>query len=1360
MQAVIAESPSTLGFRVIVSPLYVEVPSSGHKMRTFRCGVHFRQLAALMVCLLTLPAAKAITFKSPPVIPTASDVLLLVTADVNGDGKPDLVYVDGPQYNQRAAHVLLNNGNGTFTHGQDIGLPAGVCCSLTVADVTGDGKVDLLFLGSNSTSVIVAVFPGNGDGTFGTPVLTTYTPTGFDGYPGFGPTIGVGDINSDGRADLVVLDTSEGGYAIDLLLGNGSGSFTYEQTLQAYITPSSVAPFELLDLNGDGHPDIFVADALGADFYVFLGNGDGTFAAPTHYSLNTPAGPFLLADIDGDGHPDVVTVYYPSGDITPGVFYQLGYLKGNPDGTFSSLVDLGNSPSQGNPLVAAVDLNGDGIPDLVFDTPSGLAVSLGGTGPSFAASTLTTICGGSMSPYSSLPVTPVVADFNGDGHVDIAMAVEGGIVLLFGNGDGTFISDTFYDMGQPVGAAAVAQFSGSGNMDIAVTLPATYPRLLLGDGKGNFTLGPDPNPSYGSQAPAYSVYAADFNGDGKPDLNVGTALPNVSIPGAQSIQFNLGNGTFSAPISVANSSPIMADFNRDGRMDMVAVSGLQAVVSLGQSNNSFEPVTTNLHVPFNESTYNAGDVNNDGKPDLVLNYSDHLEIWLGNGDGTFSFFASIALQPAVYAGVTVGDVDGDGNADIILAPSSSNYLEPVSPLTIFYGNGNGTFQPPAYIPVRHAYTQIIIADLNGDKLPDLVMSDGATIAVMMNLGGRQFDSEVDYVAGRSMSVVNVVDVNGDGYPDVVVANGDGYVGSSGPNYSGTTVIVLLNEPNANPSSGASVTGTLSVAPEPSIAGQPFTITLSVSPQSGSGPVPTGAVGFSVDGIFSADASVQNGSASYSYTGSLIPGQHTITAMYNGDSTYAPKSFSTNDNIDPPTYATNTILVVSPSTILASNTIRLTATVTSPVSVPAGVVTFLDGGNVIGSADINSGGAAQFDTNLLAPGSHTLSAQYQGYTQIGYALPLTYIAAIFSPSTSAPVPVNVTADATTVSLSASSTSATSGTVLTFAAQVTSNAGTPFGGVSFYDGSELLGTLALNAQGQVSFSTASLSAGAHSIQAAFNANGPYGGALSSPQNISINAAPGVAIATYVALALQTDSSGGKWLQATVSSGNSSSSGRVTFLDSGGILGTAPLNSSGVAVLAIPEFAGGQHVLTASYGGTSALAPSVSPAFTEEWSSAGPGFSLQVVPQPAKSSSEVSLKVNLLPTGNFQQSVTLSCANGVPAGYRCEFSPSVLSGGHEDSTLLILPAPQGTSSLFAGLVFLPLLFAAFLFQAGATNRYWWSSLVLMVCCCIGSLTGCSNAMPPTRLTVVTVQASASTGSEVIIHSFQLIVKLPAKR
>ncbi len=751
-------------------------------MQTFTSTLLVRLLAALGFGLFLLHSVQAQTFKNPPLIPTSTDVFSMATADVNNDGKLDLIYIDGT-YGGRALHILLGKGDGTFTHGVDISLPQGVCCSLTIADVTNDGRLDIILSGFSplTTTISVTVFVGNGDGTFQAPRSTEFQQTASN-YPNFGSAFAVGDINGDGKTDLAILDGLNG--YIYPLLGNNSGNFTLGTPILTY-TRNAVY---LVDPNGDGKLDIVTTDSLGAEFEVFLGKGDGTFPTFTRYNVGSPTGTFFFKDMNGDGHPDMLVTYYPNYPNS-----LLGYFPGNPDGTFGGLISLGNAPSS-NQLVSVGDLNADGIPDLTYITPSGIGVVLGKNGLTFGP-VLTTISGGSTNTYSTLSTTPVAGDFNGDGHTDLAMAVEGGIVLLFGKGDGSFTSVDFYDLGYEVGAAAVADFNGDTFPDIAVTVPATYPRLLLGDGTGKFTFAPDPNPSYGSQSADVTLLTGDFNGDGKPDLNLGNMVPNQSSSGTQSVAINLGKGIFAAPFSIANSSPIMADVNQDRRTDIINTSGLQINVSLGQTDGSFQSVTTALRLPFYTGLFNVGDVNNDGKPDLILNYFDHLEVWFGNGDGTFTFSGSTSIQGVASDVVAViADLDGDGNADLILAPDS-NPAASIGPLAIFYGNGNGTFQSPVLLPVSHRYSQATAVDVNRDNKLDLVMTDGAGIAVIMNLGGRKFAPETDYIAGRAVSALNVMDVNSDGFPDIVVANP-----------GGTTVTVLLNEANGITAGGAMVTG--------------------------------------------------------------------------------------------------------------------------------------------------------------------------------------------------------------------------------------------------------------------------------------------------------------------------------------------------------------------------------------------------------------------------------------------------------------------------------------------------------------------------------------------------------------------------
>jgi len=520
----------------------------------------------------------------------------------------------------------------------------------------------------------------------------------------------------------------------------------------------------------------------------------------------------------------------------------------------------------------------------------------------------------------------------------------------------------------------------------------------------------------------------------------------------------------------------------------------------------------------------------------------------------------------------------------------------------------------------------------------------------------------------------------------------------------------------------------------------------------------------VDGEFLADIPLANGSASYTFTGTLIPIQHTVTATYNGDSNYASRSFSVSHTVSPPTYATQTVLTAAPSTILASQTVRLSAVVTSAVSVPAGVVTFLDGSASIGSATIDSAATAHFDTALLAPGVHSLAATFQGFTENGFnGGTSSYVAAIFSPSTSAATTETVNAIATGATLTSSPTTVTAGAVVNFTAQVSSNSGVPYGGVSFYDGTVLLGTLPLNAGGNTTFSTASLVAGSHSITAAFNANGPFAGSISAPVSISVLAAAATARATLVSLAPEMNPpNSSSTLVATVSSPEGSPAGTVTFLDGGTILGTAVTDLSSNAVLRVGTLGSGIHNFTTSFSGGPEFSPSVSPALYNFWPETGPGFTMTLGSRtlrvtPVRSE---SLQVRIEPLSSFGQQVQLSCAGGLPEGHACLFSPNTLNGKGISTLKIGRMAEIGeghsgkppTNRLTFGLFTLVLL--------GSLARRSRGLLLFVILCSLGLISGCgaaSSSGSSTQRLVLTIRAESGTGPDTIVHSTQVTLIMP---
>jgi len=1318
-----------------------------------------RRNALLFIALILIGfevGASAQTFNSPPLLPTAFDPSTVATGDFNHDGNPDLLYVDGSGQGQHTLHVLLGRGNGTFAQGQNIVLPAGICifqCTINVADISGDGLPDLIMGGGIDITAQIAVLLGNADGTFQTPIVSTLPPTP-GSFSSANSRMAIGDFNGDGALDLAVGVPFNG---VHILLGDKTGHFAETTAL-----PDNTLSTDLhaVDINHDGHLDIVaLGNTSTGGFNVFFGNGDGTFQFPVLHEIGAGFKGYL-ADVDGDGQLDILAELTPVFNVR-----QIIFLKGNPDGTFAPPLVVGQLPFDFNIATVAIgDFNNDGIVDLELSNHTGVGILLGRPGLTFGPM-LTSLSGGSLFPGTLVPLvnSPAQADFNKDGHLDLAIPAAGGIVLLMGNGDGSFQSGAqVYDVGTAVTRVVVADFNGDKLPDIAVATNAPIPRLLLGQVGGTFVLAPDPNTTSGSGPGSMAV--GDFNGDGHADLELG---PNT-FNGVPTVVFGDGQGHFSAPVTVPTASGAVADFSGDGHSDMALISfggcvpGCPLTVSLGQTNNTFLTKSTAITGIVDGIVTAIGDLNGDGIQDVVVTGGGLLQVWRGNGDGTFtkgitSDISSFTGGGGIdFSGAAIVDIDGDGRKDLVLAPLlliGSTFFTAPQAMMILYGNGDGTFQPPAFVPLSHYYPHLKVADLNQDGRPDLVLNDDVGIAVIMNLGNRSFEDESHYVAGTAIAGVNVADVNGDGFPDLIVANP-----------GGTTVAVLLNNPNGVPPGGIHPFVSLAIAPEPSDFNAPFTAGVIVSAPNVTSPAPTGNVDFILDGTLAATVPLSSGAASFVFTGTLTPGVHQVFATYSGDTTYSIASVNQAHTVNRQVFATQTVLTATPLTLLASQTVHLEATVSAaggatvcppiPGNICSwGTITFLDGVKTLHSEPTDTNGRAVFDTATLGAGSHALSAVYHGFSNA---------VEIFPQSTSAPVTVTVTSVPTATSASLSNASIPAGTVVTITASVSSGSGTPFGGATFFDGATPLGTVALHANGTATFSTASLAAGTHALSASFNANSTFAGSSSTPVALVVTAPPASAIATFSALSISLHPENGSIsLSAKVAAAHGSPQSTVVFLDNGVILGSVTSDATGAATLTIPLPASGAHSFTASFSGNSQFASSVSPELQELWSDSGPAYSVAVDPVIMKvaggaATGEVSTSV----AGPLQDPLQLSCPSGLPAGYSCSFSPAALSQSGVSEVSIRRSAVSSTTApvrntLPGSLAIVAVLMGGLFFVPRRR-----ALIAMAVLCFLGLsfLSGCGSGreQQASQIAVVTVQATSGTGQARSVHAAQLLLML----
>jgi hypothetical protein len=1331
---------------------------AGHLGKTLLTKV-LSSAATLGAAIAFAIPAHAQQFPNPSMIVTAPDPVAVVTADFNNDGNPDLAYVatgDSP-----TLHLLLGNGKGGFAEGVVVALPAGACvvttsaCRAIVGDFTHSGHPGILMPGNFSAGWGFAVLPGNGDGTFASPIVSVVPASSYGGETFIPFQSAVADFNGDGNLDIAAPDFYNG--RILILIGDGKGDFTQGAILNDFYQPYAIYT---ADVNHDGNADLiaFNEENVGnGGAQIWIGDGTGNFTAQTN-SISTPS--FLVrtvADINGDGNVDLVG-WDGLGDVQT--------MLGNANGTFNAPQTFATGFEPNGGYLSAIylaDLTGSGNLDI-------LMTSLEGFDTAVATGKMTY---GAVQKRTSGPFATsiAVADFNKDGAPDFAAGVAGGIQLFFGNSAGTFPDSTITPTAVPSTFLFAGDFKGDGVADVAALGTDGYVRTYPGSKSGTFQAPIETNTALNTAFDLIGNTVGDFDGDGHQD---------IALRGQ--VLYGNGDGTFN-PVNLTTVSngrtALVTDLNKDGKSDLLSISGLQSgtgsynffyslVAQLGTAQRTFTQVTTNL-LPY---TVGAGittpallavaDLNGDGYPDTTVYDANvpALETWLGNGDGSFHLGSEIGLTGSTWfpqgAGgqqypqgtAAIADIDGDGNPDLMFlandaAPDSS--IASAYVLVIEYGDGKGGFAASQIIPLSHPFVFMTLATLDSSGHPGIVLGNSTLLSAVRNLGGRQFSNEEFYTAG-SMTGVVAADFNGDGLSDLFAVRSNPL---ESPNPGALGFTVLMNQAEAGGNGAGISNGALTVTPAVVSYNQSFTLTALLQRSIAAAPVPTGTVAFTALGI-SLGSSQLNGKGTASVqvpgtlTQSLPPGIITIQGNYSGDSYYASSDLSVTVQVLNPVYATQTNLTLtaagsSVGSVQATSFVTFNVVVTAPQTVPEGYVAFYDGSTVLGQAKI-SNGQASFATNLLSIGSHSLSAQYLGYT------PPNAQAGIytFQPSTSNSVALTVTAVPTNATLTPSSSSVTAGAVLTLTAALTSGSGSPIGGVAFWDGSTWLGAITLDSNGTAAFSTASLAVGSHSITAQYTANDIFAASVAAPMQVTIAAASPQLAQTTTRFVSVIPSGGGQSVATILVSGEFVQTGTVSLLVDGQLASTAALGLDGEAVVPMNLTGTAVHTIIASYGGNALTAPSESPQLQTTAYLGGADFIVQAANAQYTASSpgaQIAIPLNIGALGGFSGTVSLRCASGLPEGYSCLFLPSSVSGSGS-TTLVIQPSALPPIS---ALVFVPLLW--FLRRSRR-------SLILSLLLLAGLLiSGCART-PSTSTTAYVVSIQATSGSQV--HSVQVGIKI----
>jgi hypothetical protein len=483
------------------------------------------------------------------------------------------------------AYVYINNGDGTFKTPVLYG-PSWIN-SITITDINGDKKNDLVVSSYSSSAVWTMLGNGKGGFTAGESFATS-------GYPN---NVVVADFNGDKKLDFAT--SNNAGEWITVGLGNGDGTFRSSQSF-GYTWSGTVAQIATADLNNDGNLDIVEAGGgTGVGITSMLGTSHGAFGSPISTAVGCgqanrgAVNAIALGDVTGDGKADVVATMTNSGGGCPN--NEVAVLTGLGTGKFKAPVLYSTGVTVQSGPVALADVNGDGELDIVLSNADGsISVLLNKGKGIYGAATVIAAASGTEAGNI------VIGDFNKDGKLDLAITNYSGtaINVLLGNGDGTFQAPILTPSPINPNGLTAGDFNNDGKLDLALTSWNNNGSLQIftGNGDGTFTVGTlykfnawvECYPSGGTNP--YWISAGDLNQDGKLDLAIAVTYTQCSTEysgeqdwGAALVYTGNGDGTFNLEPGpylggVDNSGIALGDFNRDGMLDM-AVAGNAAWTS-------------------------------------------------------------------------------------------------------------------------------------------------------------------------------------------------------------------------------------------------------------------------------------------------------------------------------------------------------------------------------------------------------------------------------------------------------------------------------------------------------------------------------------------------------------------------------------------------------------------------------------------------------------------------------------------------------------------------------------------------------------------------------------------------------------
>lgn len=580
------------------------------------------------------------------------------------------------------------------------------------------------------------------------------------------PLFGILDYGPDaGRFPRVVTAADmDGDGRMDLITGNrdfndaSAVAVLLTQNDRGFRVVNNEADEDLKDLivaDLDGDGDLDVATASEDQLLVLENTGGGRLGAPGVVTADSRTRTIAAVDLDGDGLPELLSTSQTSDTVSS--YPNLGGLRFTTPRTTSA---------PGRPAaILAADLDADGTPEIVVADGSGARVLV------FATSET----GGLIenSPYllgGATPASLQSSDMDGDGILDLVVGIDRAVAVLRGTGETGLEPAIVLDVITSTASnVVVADANGDALPDILIGRSSPNEAIVfVGDGSGGF----EPVPVDLWVVPR-ALAAADLDGDADVELvALGVSLerpailwggePHVTPPPTFSRrEVSLGARPHGADLG---------DFNNDGIVDIVTSSGDDVTIAVLLSETT-SPLArrSNMTIPGTGRTFGAAtaDLDGDGDIDIAVgdNEVDVVGVLINRGDGTFE-------RGVTYGGVVrprqiiAAELTGDEGVDLVTADSDANKL------SLLRNRGDGTFDPPLSIPVGTQPLAMVAADLDGDGVPELVAANSVSkdISILVRQGGNFEPHALLFTIGQPRDVL-AVDLDGDGDLDLATANG-------------------------------------------------------------------------------------------------------------------------------------------------------------------------------------------------------------------------------------------------------------------------------------------------------------------------------------------------------------------------------------------------------------------------------------------------------------------------------------------------------------------------------------------------------------------------------------------------------------